>query len=222
MGAKALKNPGLSYLCMAAVGILIALASLAFDAFGFNLMRSDDILSSALWLLLSFADGPFAYALLPLLAGISSQRSRDAIGKSLLGLAFALFTYYALSIVLGLRSQDALRPFLLQAFLWSIAALVLSLVMAPLACKMGDKSFQYRQAAAGVLAGLLGAPYWFVYLSTDSDGLFQLSLLTCALIPVFFLLYRLRYRAILQLVLAVLITSVMCVIGILTIYQLSY
>lgn len=222
MNSGALPKHRFSWVALIIAGILVAIASLVFDAVRFDLIASGDFFSAIIWVLLSLADGPFAYALLSLGAGISSIRPREAIVKSLVSLGFALFSYYALSLVLELRPQDAIGNFLFQAVFWCLAAVVISVTMAPLACKMTDKSYPYKQAAAGVVASLLGAPYWYMLLTTYSDGLFYISLLVCALIPILFLLYRLRYKNYLHLVLSVLITSILCVVGMLVIYQLSY
>lgn len=222
MGVKTLSRPGLSWVLLAIAGVLVAIASLLFDALRFDLLSSGDLFSATLWLLLSLADGPFAYALLPLAAGMSSSRPREAVLKSLVGLGLALLTYYALSIGLGLRPHDALGRFLLQAIFWCVAATGLSLIMAPLAQKMSDRSCPYSQAAAGAIIGLIGAPCWHLYLTTYSDGLFQISLLIPAVLPALFLLYRLRYKGYPQLAIAIASTSILSIVGLTAIYHLSY
>lgn len=222
MGLAARSKHQFSWVILAIAGVLVAVASLVFDAVRLDLIDAGDVFSAVVWVLLSLADGPFAYVVLSLGAGISSIRLREAIGKSLVSLGCALFSYYTLSIVLMLRPQDAVGHFLVQAVFWCLAAVGISVVMAPLACRMNDKSYPYSQAAAGVVVGLLGAPYWYMLLTTYADGLFLISLVLCSLIPVMFLLYRLRYKNYLQLAIAVLLTSVLSVAGMLVIYQLSY
>lgn len=219
---KSLPKTRLSWILFAVAGILIAIASLLFDALRFDLLTSGDMFSAVPWLLLSLTEGPFAYVLLSLIAGMSSSYPKEASLKSLVSLGFALLTYYILSIGLGIRPPEAISRFLFQAVFWCVAAIGLSLIMAPLACKMTDKNFAYRQAASGMAASLLGAPYWYLYLTTYSDGLFQLSLLVPAVIPVLFLVYRLRYKGYLQLALSVILTSILAIVGMTLIYQLSY
>lgn len=222
MGVSSKKMQRLSWVLLPMAGAAVAISSLAFDTLRFDLLQSNNILTNILWVVLSLADGSFAYVLLSLVAGMSSKSIKEAITKSLLSLGCALICYYTLSIGLGLRPSDAVARFLLQAIFWGIAACGLSVTMAPLAYKMSDANCPYRQAAAGVVAALLGAPYWYDLVTVYADGLFYVSLLVCAGLPALFVLYRLRYKGYVQLALSVVLTSIICVMGLLAIYQLSY
>lgn len=222
MSANTLLKQKLSWIVMSVAGVLVALASLAFDALRFDLVESGDFLSSLLWILLSFADGSFAYVLLVLCAGISSQRPLEATFKSGLSLFCALGTYYVLSIGLGIRPAEETGRLLFQAIFWCIAAALLCLIVAPLAYKMTDKSYPFNQAAAGVVLSLLAAPYCFTLVTRYSDGIYFVSTLLCAATPLVMIVYRLRYKQYMQLFISVILTSVVCIAGLLAIYRLGY
>lgn len=211
-----------SWVVLALAGVAVALASLLFDAWRFDLLSSSNGFAAVLYVFLSLSDGSFAYVLLPLCAGVSSRGPREAMAKSGLSLALALITYYVATIGFNIRPTDATGRLLMQAALWCLAAALLSVIVAPLAFKMTVNNYPYRQVAAGIVLSVLGAPYWFALATQYADGLFLVSELVCSVIPVVLLLYRLRYKNYLQLFISTGITSVVCVTALFAIYQLGY